>query len=103
MTAAAAQMWGIPGTPLKIAFGVKALDGANPTTEVTGLTTILAAFAAINEATVEGAGDGLKSVHPTFSGGTLTLTGMESISATDPTLVATSDAVSEITWLCIGV
>lgn len=102
MTALAASVWGIPGSPLKFAFGTVALDGSNPTPVVTGLTTILVAFSSINDATAEGSGDGLKSLQNTFSGGTLSIYGMESISATDPTLVATSDAVTEVNWVAIG-
>lgn len=86
----------------RFAAGVGTLDGSNPTTIATGLTTILCAFAQLIGTAVAGSGDGVSNLQTTFSGGDLNVYAFQFTSGTDPTLTASTDSTATFSWVAFG-
>lgn len=87
----------------KIARGVTALDGSNPTPVVTGLATVVSCVAVIQKATAPGVGTTTVTVD--FGGGvtagSVNLYGWKPTSNADPTLIA-STGTENVAWIAIG-
>lgn len=86
-------------TGVKIAGGEVALDGSNPTTVATGLTTITGAVITLKKATAPGVT--VSSFSYDASGGTLSIYAWKPTSAADPTLIA-STATDTVAWQATG-
>lgn len=85
----------------KIARGEVALDGSNPTTVATGLTTIVAAVACLKGSSAPGDNTSVLTVDFTGSDGNLDIYGWKNTGGTDPTLVA-STGTESVEWIAIG-
>lgn len=86
---------------LAVRGGSIALDGANPTPVVTGLTTVTAFVPVLQLATVPGVGtSSITSGAP--SGGTVNIYGWKVTSSSDNTLIA-SAGTENVTWIAVGV
>lgn len=86
----------------KIARGTATLDGSNPTTVATGLTTIVAAVATLKSATTPGDDPSWVSVDYTGSDGNLNIYAWKNTGGTDPTLVASTNNAATFDWIAIG-
>ena len=85
----------------KLARGTATLDGSNPTTVATGLTTIVAAVACIKKATAPGDDPVAVTVNYSGSDGNLDIYAWKH-DGTDPTLVASTNNSATIDWIAIG-
>lgn len=85
----------------RIARGATALDGSNPTTVATGLSTIIAAVACLKGSVAPGDNTSVITVDFTGSTGSLDLYGWRNTGGTDPTLVA-SVGTETVEWIAIG-
>jgi hypothetical protein len=83
----------------KVARGETALDGSNPTTVATGLTSIVAAIVGLKGSVAPGVGTSL--VTYTTSGADLSLYGWKPTGAGDCTLIA-STGTETVGWVAIG-
>ncbi len=83
----------------KIARGVTALDGSNPTNIANGLTTTVSCVVGLKGTAAPG--DNTSVVTTAFSTGQLDLYAWKNTSGTDPTLVA-STGTEDVAWICIG-
>ena len=94
---------GVVGTAggFRIARGATALDGSNPTTVATGLSTIVSAVACLKGNTAPGDNTSVITVDFTGSTGSLDLYGWKNTGGTDPTLVA-STGTETVEWIAIG-
>lgn len=79
----------------KVARGVTALDGSNPTPAATGLTTIVAAVATIQRTSAVSSGTAFVTVDFTGSDGTLNLYGWVLAGSA-------SSGTENINWIAIG-
>ena len=84
-----------------VASGSVGLDGSNPTSVTTGLTTLLGCYVTNQNATAPGDAVASFSVQTTASAGRLDIYAWETTSGTDPTTVA-SDYVDVVQWFCNG-
>ncbi|MEW6129595.1 MAG: hypothetical protein AB1757_21320 [Acidobacteriota bacterium] len=79
--------------------GTVLLDGANPVSVVTGLTTIFGATASILKNSSPG--DDPVQVTVTFSGGNLEIFAWKT-DGSDPTLIASTNNTETVSWVAIG-
>jgi hypothetical protein len=86
----------------KIARGTATLDGSNPTTVATGLTTIVTAVASLKSATAPGDDPSWLSVNYSGSDGNLDIYAWKNTGGTDPTLVASTNNAATVDWIAIG-
>ena len=84
-----------------VASGTVGLDGSNPTSVTTGLTTLLGCFVTLHSSAAPGDLIATFSVLTTASAGRLDIYAWEFTSGTDATLVA-SDAGEVVDWFCNG-
>lgn len=83
----------------KIARGVTALDGSNPTPVVTGLTTAVGFSATLQGSVAPGVGT--STLTHTISGGTVSVYAWKPTSNADPTLIA-STGTETFSWVAVG-
>jgi hypothetical protein len=86
----------------KIARGTATLDGSNPTTVATGLTTIVTAVASLKSATAPGDDPSWLSINYSGSDGNLDIYAWKNTGGTDPTLVASTNNAATVDWIAIG-
>lgn len=84
----------------KVARGVTALDGSNPTPVVTGLTTIVSFVASLVGSVAPGLGTADLTV--TISAGTASVYAWKPTAAGDATLIA-STGTESFQWVAVGV
>ena len=91
-----------PGTTSgALASGTAGLDGSNPTSVTTGLTTLLGCIVTLHSAAAPGDVIHTFSVQTTAAAGRLDVYGWTSTSGTDPTLVASTSG-DVFNWVCNG-
>lgn len=83
----------------KIARGVTALDGSNPTAITTGLTTVTGFGCCLEGSAAPGVGTSV--ITHTISGGTVSLYAWKVTSNADPTLIA-STGTENVAWVAVG-
>lgn len=83
----------------KIARGETALDGSNPTTVTTGLTTVVAFVATLKGTSAPG--DSTSVLTANISSGDVDVYAWKNTGGTDPTLVA-STGTESFYWVAIG-
>lgn len=86
----------------KIARGTVTLDGSNPTTAATGLTTIVAACTSLKQTAAPGDDPSWLSHSYTGSDGNLDIYAWKNTGGTDPTLVASTNNTATVDWIAIG-
>lgn len=88
----------------KIARGEATLDGSNPTPVTTGLATVVAAIAVLKTAVAPGVGTTTITVD--YGGGVtageLDIHAWKPTSSSNPTLIASTDSSSVVSWIAIG-
>ena len=87
-------------TGVRLAAGTLTLDGSNPSTAATGLTSISACTLTMNRSAAPG--DEVAVLSYTASGGTLSAYAWTNTGGTDPTLAASTDNNDVIAWMCQG-
>ena len=89
---------------LKLAQGEVTLDGSNPTSITTGLSTIVAAIASLKTAVAPGDDPSWLSVDygGAVPAGRLDVHAWKNTGGTDPTLVASTNNAAVISWIAIG-
>lgn len=86
----------------RIARGIVALDGTNPTPVTTGLTTVVSATASLEGTSAPGVGTSLITVDPTnYSTGVLNLYAWKVTNSSTTTLIA-STGTENVHWIAIG-
>jgi hypothetical protein len=102
-TSLGAAVAGVAGTAagLKVARGSQALGGANPTTVVTGLATVVAFIATINETAAPGLGTTTLTSHNNATPGSQDVYAWKPTSVSNPTLIA-STGTENFDWVAIG-
>lgn len=90
------------GGGYKVARGTATLDGSNPTTVATGLTTIVAAVVGLKSATAPGDDPSWLSHNYTGSDGNLDIYAWKNTGGTDPTLVASTNNTATVDWIAVG-
>lgn len=86
----------------KIARGVTALDGLNPTPVATGLATVVAAVATLEGTAAPGVGTSVLTLASTnYATGALAVYAWKVTSNADPTLIA-STGTENFEWIAIG-
>lgn len=92
---------GVGVTSAGVASGSVMLDGANPTSVTTGLTTLLGCDVKLLRSTTPGLVSAVLTIQTTATAGQLDIYAWDFTSSSNPTLVAgtTADAVS---WFCNG-
>lgn len=92
------------GSALNMKAGEVTLDGSNPTSVTTGLSTIVGAVAVIKTATAPG--DDPVTVTVDYAGsvtaGQLDIYAWKNTGGTDPTLVASTNNTAVISWIAFG-
>ena len=83
----------------KLARGTGTLDGSNPTTVATGLTTVLAAVACLKGTAAPGASTGVLSVN--ISSTNIDVYAWKATSTSNPTYIA-STGTEEFYWIAVG-
>lgn len=93
-----------PDAPLKILAGEVVLDGANPTSVTTGLTTILSAQATLKAAVTPGDDPSWLTVDygGAVPAGRLDVYAWKNTGGTDPTLVASTNNTAVVAWQAVG-
>lgn len=86
--------------PVQLVSGVKALAGSNPTSIVTGLTSIIAWGVALTSATAPGLGT--STLSSKANAGTISVTAWMPTSNADPTLIASTATGETASWWAIG-
>lgn len=88
----------------KLARGEATLDGSNPTSVTTGLTTVVAAVASLKSAVAPGDDPSWLSVDygGSVAAGTLDIHAWKNTGGTDPTLVASTNNSAVVSWIAIG-
>lgn len=100
-TAGGAAVQGV-AAGYKIARGITALDGANPTPVATGLTTVVAATLTLQKATAPGVGTCLVTIDNTdFATGQLDVYAWKPTASGDCTLIA-STGTESFEWIAVG-
>lgn len=90
------------GAGYRIARGVTALDGSNPTPVVTGLTTVVAATVTLEGSSAPGVGTSVLTIASTnYATGALAVYAWKPTSNADPTLVA-STGTENFEWIAVG-
>lgn len=90
------------GAAYKIARGVTALDGSNPTPVTTGLSTVVAAIVSLEGTAAPGLGTSTLTVDSTnYSTGALSVYAWKPTSISNPTLIA-STGTENFEWIAIG-
>lgn len=82
--------------------GEVTLDGSNPTTVATGLTTIISGGASLKSATAPGDDPSWVSANYTGSDGNLDIYAWKNTGGTDPTLVASTNSSAVFCWWAYG-
>lgn len=86
----------------KIARGVTALDGSNPTPVTTGLATVVAAVVTLEGTAAPGVGTSVLTIASTnYATGALAVYAWKPTSNSDPTLIA-STGTENFEWLAVG-
>jgi hypothetical protein len=86
----------------KLARGVTALDGSNPTPVVTGLTTVVAAMVSLEGTAAPGVGTSVLTVASTnYATGALAVYAWKVTATNDATLIA-STGTENFEWVAIG-
>lgn len=80
--------------------GTVTLSGSNPTTVDTGLSSIDHAVAIVDGASAPGLDPQMITL--AFDGGTLSIYAWKATSATDPTLIASTDSSRQVHWFAVG-
>ena len=96
--AVAAPVAGVAAS-YKVARGETALDGSNPTTVATGLTSIVACVASLKGTSAPGVGTSIVTYD--WSAANLSLYGWKVTSSSDTTLIA-STGTETVGWVCVG-
>ncbi len=95
----------INASSLRQVGGEVTLDGSNPTSVTTGLTTIIGAQASLKTATAPGDDPSWLSVD--YGGGVpagrLDVHAWKNTGGTDPTLVASTNNTAVISWVAVGI
>lgn len=90
------------GSGYKIARGVAALDGSNPTPVTTGLTTVVAATVTLEGTAAPGVGTSVLTIASTnYATGALAVYAWKVTSSSDTTLVA-STGTENFEWVAVG-
>ncbi len=90
------------GAGYKVARGVTALDGTNPTPVTTGLATVVAATVTLEGAVAPGVGTSLLTIASTnYATGALSVNAWKVTSTSDTTLVA-STGTENFEWVAVG-
>lgn len=90
------------GANYKIARGVTALDGSNPTPVVTGLTTVVSATVSLEGTAAPGLGTSVLTVASTnYATGALAVYAWKVTGAGDATLIA-STGTENFEWIAVG-
>ena len=84
----------------KVARGQATLDGSNPTSAATGLTTVAQCVATL-EGTASPALDPL-IVTTTITATNLDISAWKPTAAGDVTLIASTNATDVVSWICVG-
>ena len=84
----------------RIARGSITLDGSNPSSAATGLTTIVSCTASLNAAATPGDDPSWDSLN--INGTSLDLYAYKNTGGTDPTLVASTNNTAVFYWICVG-
>ena len=90
------------GQGYRIARGTATLDGSNPTTVDTGLTTIVTAVVSLKAASTPGDDPSWLSANYSGSDGNLDIYAYKNTGGTDPTLVASTNNSATIDWIAVG-
>lgn len=85
---------------LSVVAGVTALDGANPTPIVTGLTTVIGFALTIAKSAAPGVGTSV--VTGVIAAGTINAYGWKVTGAGDATLIA-STGTEDVGWVAVGI
>lgn len=85
---------------VRLAAGSVVLDGANPTTAATGLTTV--SSCTLTPITATALGDNLTALSYTATTPTMNIYAWTNTSGTDPTLVASTNSTIAVAWMCQG-
>lgn len=86
---------------LKIMGGSQALDGSNPTSVVTGLTTVLACAVTLRGSSAPGDNTSVLTTSDNATPGTIDVYAWKNTGGSDPTLVA-STGTDTFDWIAIG-
>lgn len=86
---------------LKAVGGTVTLDGSNPTSVITGLTTITSASVSLKQTSAPG--DDPSWLSCDWSGGQLDVYAWKNTGGTDPTLVASTNNSAVVSWVAVGV
>lgn len=87
------------GAAMNVVSGEVTLDGSNPTTVATGLTTISGAVAVVKKATSPA--DDPVALTVDYSGGNLSIYAWKTDGA-DPTLIASTNNSAVISYIAVG-
>ena len=90
----------VTGTP-RVASGEIALDGTNPTTVATGLSTIVAGIAVLKGTAAPGVGTSVLTVNFAGTDGNLDIYAWKPTSNANPTLIA-STGTETVEWIAFG-
>jgi hypothetical protein len=85
-----------------IARGSVTLDGSNPSSVTTTLTTITSCVVVDKRSTAPGLDPQMVTTATAAVAGRLDVYAWKATSVTDPTLIASTDADDVIDWICIG-
>lgn len=84
----------------RVATGSITLDGSNPSSAATGLTTVLSCTASLKATATPGDDPSWNSLN--INGTSLDLYAYKNTGGTDPTLVASTNNTAVFYWVCIG-
>lgn len=87
---------------LRIAAGEATLDGSNPTSVVTGLSTVLYATVSLKSTSAPGDDPSWVSYGLNATPGTLDIYAWKNTGGTDPTLVASTNSSAVFGWIAVG-
>lgn len=87
-------------TGVRMSAGSVVLDGANPTTAATGLTTV--SVCTLTPISASALGDNLMALSYTATQPTINIYAWTNTSGTDPTLVASTNSTIAVAWMCQG-
>ena len=85
---------------VRMAAGSVVLDGANPTTAATGLTTV--SSCTLTPITSSALGDNLTALSYTATTPTMNIYAWTNTGGTDPTLAASTNSTIAVAWMCQG-
>lgn len=85
-----------------IAQGTLTLDGSNPSSATTGLVSITACTVAHKSSAAPADDPDYLTTATNATAGQLDVYAWKNTGGTDPTLLASTDAVTKVDWICIG-